>query len=95
MGLIKDKKSDERGFNVCTCYLHPNGASRYVSAQEFYDTLLTNIYEYQHLGKFLICGDFNSTQVSYRFLALGCFPANLVSDVVCVLFVLRVGSLKG
>ena len=24
-----------------------------------------------------------------------CFPANLVSDVVCVLFVLRVGSLKG
>ena len=34
-------------------------------------------------------------QVSYRFLALGCFPANLVSYVVCVLFVLRVGSLKG
>ena len=41
--------------------------------------------------------DFSRTtsQVSYRFLALGCFPANLVSDVVCVLFVLRVGSLKG
>ena len=37
----------------------------------------------------------HDTQVSYRFLALGCFPANLVSDVVCVLFVLRVGSLKG
>ena len=36
-----------------------------------------------------------TAQVSYRFLALGCFPANLVSDVVCVLFVLRVGSLKG
>ena len=36
-----------------------------------------------------------TSQVSYRFLALGCFPANLVSDVVCVLFVLRVGSLKG
>ena len=35
------------------------------------------------------------TQVSYCFLALGCFPANLVSDVVCVLFVFRVGSLKG
>ena len=35
------------------------------------------------------------SQVSYRFLALGCFPANLVSDVVCVLFVLRVGSLEG
>ena len=32
---------------------------------------------------------------SYRFLALGCFPAYLVSEVVCVLFVWRVGSLKG
>ena len=39
--------------------------------------------------------DVHTAQVSYRFLALGCFPANLVSDVVCVLFVLRVGSLKG
>ena len=36
-----------------------------------------------------------TSQVSYRFLALGCFPANLVSDVVCVLLVLMVGSLKG
>ena len=39
------------------------------------------------------CG--TPSQVSYRFLALGCFPANLVSDVVCVLFVSMVGSLKG
>ena len=28
----------------------------------------------------IIC---TGSQVSYRFLALGCFPANLVSDVVC------------
>lgn len=47
-------------FNVCTCYLPPHGSSRYVSAQEFYDQLLTNIYEYQHLRKFILCGDFNS-----------------------------------
>ena len=46
-------------------------------------------------GNFLLAFIFACTQVSYRFLALGCFPANLVSDVVCVLFVLRVGSLKG
>lgn len=47
-------------FNVCACYLPPQGSSRYVSAQEFYDHLLTNIYEYQPLGQFIICGDFNS-----------------------------------
>ena len=41
------------------------------------------------------CFLMSGSQVSYRFLALGCFPANLVSDVVRVLCVLRVGSLKG
>ena len=56
---FKDKVSNIC-FNVCTCYLPPHGSSRYVSAQEFYDQLLTNIYEYQHLGKFILCGDFNS-----------------------------------
>ena len=38
----------------------PYGSSLYVSAQEFTDHLLTNIYDFQHLGKFIICGDFNS-----------------------------------
>ena len=47
------------------------------------------------LGSQMVIFVFATSQVSYRFLALGCFPANLVSDVVCVLFVLRVGSLKG
>ena len=42
---FKDKRSGEC-FNVCACYLPANGSSRYISAQEFYDTLLTNIYEY-------------------------------------------------
>ena len=56
---FKDRKSNYC-FNVCTCYLPPHGSSRYVDAEEFYDKLLANIYEYQHLGKFIICGDFNS-----------------------------------
>ena len=56
---FKDRKSN-CCFNVCTCYLPPHGSSRYVDAEEFYDKLLANIYEYQHLGKFIICGDFNS-----------------------------------
>ena len=28
--------------------------------RSFYYQLLTNIYEYQHLGQFIICSDFNS-----------------------------------
>ena len=53
-------KSSNEFFNICVCYLPPNGSSRYVNSHEFYDQLLTNIYEYQHLGQFIICGDFNS-----------------------------------
>ena len=60
---------------------------------------MTNGHEILHirvkLSEFYFNNDSPYPQVSYRFLALGCFPANLVSDVVCVLFVLRVGSLKG
>ena len=41
-------------FNVCACYLPSHGSSRYVSAQEFYDQLLTKIFEYQHMGKTFI-----------------------------------------
>ena len=48
-------------FNVCVCYLPPHGSSRCVSAQEFYDQLLTQIYEYQHMEKFHLFGDFNTT----------------------------------
>ena len=56
---FKDKRLDTV-YNVCAVYLPPQGSSRYVNAQEFFDHLLTNIYEFQHLGKFVICGDFNS-----------------------------------
>ena len=56
---FKHKTSSEC-FNICVCYLPPHGSSRYVNVHDFYDKLLTNIYEYQHLGQFIICGDFNS-----------------------------------
>ena len=59
----------------------------------WYFTLKLSIVKFLEVK--LISYDIDYSQVSYRFLALGCFLANLVSDVVCVLFVLRVGSLKG
>ena len=47
-------------FNLCVCYLPPEGSSRYVNVDEFFDTLLTKIYQYQGMGQYYICGDFNS-----------------------------------
>ena len=45
---------------LCTCYLPPEGSSRCVNPEEFFDTLLTQVYTYQQHGQFYICGDFNS-----------------------------------
>ena len=36
------------------------GSSRYVDIHDYFDQLLSNIYEYQKLGKFCIMGDFNA-----------------------------------
>ena len=41
-------------------YLLPQGCSKYVNIQDFSDRLLTNIYEYKNLGKYIIRGDCNS-----------------------------------
>ena len=47
-------------FNLCVCYLPPEGSSRYVNVDDFFYTLLTKIYQYQGMGQYYICGDFNS-----------------------------------
>ena len=47
-------------FNLCVCYLPPEGSSRYVNVDEFFDNLLTKVYQYQNMGQYYICGDFNS-----------------------------------
>jgi len=46
--------------NICVCYLPPEGSSRKVDANDFFETLLSQVYSYQGKGKFFICGDFNS-----------------------------------
>ena len=45
---------------ACVCYLPPQGSSRYVNVYEFYDALITQVYQYQNMGSYFICGDFNS-----------------------------------
>ena len=49
------------GFSLipCVCYLPPENSSRSTDANIFFDTLLTDLYNYQNLGTVFICGDFN------------------------------------
>ena len=53
-------KSDQKTIQACVCYLPPEGSSSRVDAQDFYDNLLAQIYRYQNMGPYFICGDFNS-----------------------------------
>jgi hypothetical protein len=52
-------KLTKEKFRICGCYLPPEGSSRKVDAQDFYDTLLSQVYLYQNDCRFVICGDFN------------------------------------
>ena len=56
---FKEKVSGEK-FNICVCYLPPEGSTRNIDADEYFETLLSQVYCYQQNGPFFICGDFNS-----------------------------------
>ena len=47
-------------YSICVCYLSPEGSSRMVDPHEYFENLLSQIYIYQTLGQFMICGDFNA-----------------------------------
>jgi len=47
-------------FCTCVCYLPPSNSTRNVDVNEFYDTLLSNVYVFQNSGPLFIVGDFNS-----------------------------------
>ena len=44
---------------VCVICLQKN-STRQLDKDVFFDTLISQIYEFQNFGPFLICGDFNS-----------------------------------
>ena len=56
---LHDTSSDEQ-YNICVCYLPPEGSSSNVSVQNFFATLHPQVYMYHNNGNFFICGDFNS-----------------------------------
>ena len=47
-------------FCVAIFYLPPADSRRQVGANVFFQTLLQQVYSYQHKGKKFICGDFNA-----------------------------------
>ena len=58
---IKCLRSDESVF-FCICYLPPENSSLKVDAEHFYTNLMHQVYQYQYqnIGKIVICGDLNS-----------------------------------
>jgi hypothetical protein len=56
---MKDRLSNFK-INVCICYIPPENSTRQVEKEYFFDSLLSQVYEYQNDGLFFICGDFNS-----------------------------------
>ena len=53
------KHDPETSVLLCVCYLPPEGSSRGNQVQEFYDTLLAQVYLHWDGSPTLICGDFN------------------------------------
>ena len=47
-------------FYVVVCYLLPADTCRPVNSEIFFQSLLNQIYSYQHKGKIYICGDMNA-----------------------------------
>ena len=54
------KVDKEDSFYVCSIYLPPGFSSRAVNVNEFYDSLLSQIYTIPGGRMFYLCGDLNS-----------------------------------
>ena len=68
-------------FYACVCYLPPNNFTRQIDVCDFYDTLLSNVYEYHNSGTVCICRDFNSRIGVYKNNIVG-VDEIVVRDVV-------------
>ena len=56
---LTSKDDSENGILLCACYLPPEGSSRGNTAQEFYDTLITQTYMHYDGMQMYYLGDFN------------------------------------
>jgi hypothetical protein len=53
-------KEEAKAFSICICYMPPKGSIHELKADAYFESLLQDVYEYQHIGKVCICGDLNS-----------------------------------
>ncbi len=53
-------KESDHIFLICVCYLPPEKSTRNSNPDEFYNTLLLQIFIYHNNGTFYVCGDFNN-----------------------------------
>ncbi len=53
-------KSEGAHLLICVCYLPPAGSSRVVDVSDYFDKLLTQVSQYQNIGRIVLGGDFNS-----------------------------------
>jgi len=67
---------------LCVCYLPPVCSSRVNDAEQFFETLLEQLYTFQNEGTLCICGDFNSRVGSESDFVEGvdCIPDREVID---------------
>ena len=53
-------KTAKERLRFCVCYLPPKHSSRAMNAEDFFQTLMYNIYEFQNNSLITIFGDFNA-----------------------------------
>lgn len=56
---LHHKLTKER-LRLCVCYLPPGNSSRNINAEDYFNTLMYNIYEFQNDSLITVCGDFNA-----------------------------------
>ena len=55
-----EHKVTKECLNFRVCYLPPANSTKAVNAQDYFDTLMSQIYEYQSVGQVTVFGDFNT-----------------------------------
>lgn len=60
MWLKFKSKLSELSLLLAVCYLPPAESCRALDSELYFQNLLKQVYNYQKLGRFLICGDLNS-----------------------------------
>ncbi|CAG2193097.1 unnamed protein product [Mytilus edulis] len=81
---LTSKYDSEHILYFCVCYLQPERSSRGNLAQDFYDSLLSQMYLYSNGNPIFICGDFNGRVGSLKDFddMIDCIPERKIVDEI-------------